>query len=222
MAQKNAVIGLVSFLLVAMMLIGGFAMAAELGGKDDPVVSLSYINELMPQINQTIDQAVGAKKDDYLAQLQTKADAAIKAIDQKVADFDAKYTGNTTSDVFVDQVAAAVIEKMGGNTALPSGGGDTPGASVPAAIGAGMVRVVVDSGKTITFAEGAFVMNRLGSGAVVGDAPGLVDLTDGTTLASGGSVKQNHLYTVTIPDYKNGIKAAENMTMFVMGDYKIS
>ena len=51
-------------------------------------------------------------------------------------------------------------------------------------------------------------------------APGLVDMTAGGTLSSGGSLVQNHLYLGTIDG--RGVKATSAVTFLGRGSYTIS
>ena len=215
MTQKKAVIGLVSFLLVALLLIGGLAMAAEIGSKDDPLVTVSYImEELNPMLMDEISKAINATAKDFEAKLQTDYENYAKLLDGKIVAFEQTYTGNTTDDAFVSKVAEAVLAQIGGAQDGAAEGG-TP------VIGAGFVRVVVPKDKTITFTEGAQIVHRLGAGKVVGPkSPGLTDLTTGATLNDGQPVVASHLYLCTITD--NGIKATEQMTIFVAGTYTVN
>ena len=215
MAQKKAVIGLTSFLLVVLLLVGGFAMAAEIGSKEDPLVTVSYImEELNPRLMEEVNKAVSETARSLETKMQGDYEAYAKDLSEKIVAFESTYTGSTTDDAFVAKVAEAVLAQMGGAQGETSTGG-------AASIGAGFVRVVVPKDKTITFKEGAQIVHRLGSGKVVAPkAPGLVDLTAAGALSNGQAVVASHLYLCTVSD--NGIKASEQMTIFVQGTYVVN
>lgn len=87
---------------------------------------------------------------------------------------------------------------------------------------AGAYRVVnLTAGQQLIGSEGCEFLLRSGSAQCVSDsAPGLVDMTAGGTLASGGSLVQNHLYLGTIDG--RGVKAISAVTLLVRGSYTIS
>ena len=62
---------------------------------------------------------------------------------------------------------------------------------------------------------------RSGTATCVSDSsPGLVDMTDGATLANGGALKANHLYLATIEG--RGVRASTAVTIMVRGEYTVS
>ena len=63
MLPKKWIIGVISVLMATLLFGGYMAIAAELGGKDDPLVTLSYIQELMPELQNSISAAVAEKCD---------------------------------------------------------------------------------------------------------------------------------------------------------------
>ena len=80
--------------------------------------------------------------------------------------------------------------------------------------------VNLTAGQTIVGSAACEFLLRSGSAACVSDsAPGLVDMTAGTTLANGGTLAANHLYLATIEG--RGIYAATAVTILVRGDYTI-
>ena len=80
--------------------------------------------------------------------------------------------------------------------------------------------VTVTAGQSLILSEGGEVLLRSGTGTCVSSSnPGLVDMTDGTTLASGGTLVANHLYLSTIDG--RGVYASTALTLLVRGDYTI-
>ncbi len=80
--------------------------------------------------------------------------------------------------------------------------------------------VTVTAGQSLILSEGGEVLLRSGTGTCVSSSnPGLVDMTDGTTLAGGGTLVANHLYLSTIDG--RGVYASTALTVLVRGDYTI-
>lgn len=206
MKQKKWVTGTVAAILVCMLLAGYMAVAAELGTKSDPLVTLGYItDELQPYIMNQVDEAIQTKSAEFSAQMTQQAANFQKELDNKIATIGANAAG-TTDEAFVNAVADAVIAKMG--------------TSAAAGTSAGYAKVTVESGKTVTGKIGTEILLRLGSAACVssGDT-GLIDLTAGTTLANGKALSANHLYMVTIDG--RGFKTSASTTVFIRGAYTI-
>ncbi len=81
--------------------------------------------------------------------------------------------------------------------------------------------VTVKAGQQLLGSTGCEMLLRNGSATCVAvSAPGLVDSTDGSTLASDGAVQPNHLYLVTADG--RGLKATADVTVMVRGSYTIS
>ena len=80
--------------------------------------------------------------------------------------------------------------------------------------------VSLSSGQKLLGQVGCEILLRIGSAAVsAADTPGLIDMTDASSLNNGSALKQNHLYMVTIGG--NGIKATSAVKVIVRGDYSI-
>ncbi len=80
--------------------------------------------------------------------------------------------------------------------------------------------VSLNSGQTLVGQVGCELLLRVGSASVsAADAPGLVDMTEATTLNNGSALKQNHLYMVTVGG--NGVKATSAVKLIVRGDYSV-
>ena len=115
MLSKKWVIGVISVLLAALLLGGYMAVAAELGSKDDPLVTLSYIQELMPELHNSISAAVAEKTAEFDATLEAKVQEVNQSIDDKIARFEDQYAAGYANDSFIEKVADAVIDKTGGS-----------------------------------------------------------------------------------------------------------
>ena len=81
--------------------------------------------------------------------------------------------------------------------------------------------VEVKAGQQLLGSIGCELLLRSGSATcVASSSPGLVDSTDGTTLASGGAVQPNHLYLITADG--RGLQAVTDVTVMVRGSYSLS
>ena len=207
MAQKKAVLAAMAFLLVALIVLGALALAAEAGGKEDPLVSVSYLKGLEPELMASIDQMTQEKLDEYTKELQTQLDEAKR----KLGELSAAGAGvGGLTDELIQAIAAEVKKDLPVVSAAPSG-------AVPATY----ARVEIAANKTVTLGEGASFFLRTGSATVVTPAaPGLIDLTTGGSLDS-GAVQANHLYTVTFNNSR-GFKTSNAVIVFIMGPYTIT
>ena len=81
--------------------------------------------------------------------------------------------------------------------------------------------VELSAGQTLTGSAACELLLRSGTATCVSDSsPGLVDMTDGATLANGGALKANHLYLATIEG--RGVRASTAVTIMVRGEYTVS
>ena len=207
MAEKKWVVGLSAFLLAVLLFAGYMAMAAELGSRDDPLVTASYITEeLMPNLTRKIDDAIAQKTKEYSESLDRQYDALAADLENVISDFSKSFSSGSLNDpAFIGAVADAVIARQGG-------GGGTAGT---------MKKVEVPSGKTVTLALGSEALLRIGSASCVASgAPGLIDMTAGSELSNGGALQKNHLYMCTVEG--RGFKATAAVTVFIRGVYSIS
>lgn len=80
--------------------------------------------------------------------------------------------------------------------------------------------VSLASGQTITGGVGTEFMLRVGTAVCsASSAPGLIDMTDGSSLNNGKSMVTNHLYMATID--ARGAKATSSAKLLVRGSYTI-
>lgn len=216
MVSKRWIAGVCSVLIVVLLLAGGAAVAAELGGKDDPLVSLSYIEQLIPQLNENIEKVINEKVSEFDASLDTKIEEVNRSIDEKISRFEEQYAAGFANDDFIAKVAAALADK--GITG--SSGGSTGSTGTTSGDGYLFTRVDVSTGQTLYGEVGTEILWRLGTGVCVSPgSPGLIDITTGGDLASGGQLQQNHVYVVTVAD--RGFKATSDCRVMIKGPYTI-
>ncbi|SMC45556.1 hypothetical protein [Papillibacter cinnamivorans] len=128
---------------------------------------------------------------------------------------DAKITSNNTllTSALTEQINA-FTQQMDTKIAAVQTGGQTPGTSSTYAV------VSLNSGQTLTGTIGTEIMLRVGTAAcVASSSPGLIDMTDGSTLNNGASLVKNHLYMATIEN--RGIKATAAVKVLVRGTYTV-
>ncbi len=196
-----------SVLLLAALVTAGFiAIAAEYGTSDDPLVSLSYINNVLaPEISSKVDEIIAEKTGSISGELESKISAFNSELDGKIAEYTSRSADEIVNDAFVASVAEKVAAKV------PSQG----------AASSTFALVKLTSGQTLTAKVGCEVLLRIGTATCVASgSPGLIDISTGGELAGGNSLEKNHLYLCTIDG--RGVKATSNITILVRGPYSIS
>ena len=145
----------------------------------------------------------------YLNQQVTPA--ILAQVDSKLTARQSELEGKLTA--VKDQYVKEVEAKLSASGGTSSGGQTATGSAVYEV-------VTLSAGQTLTGGAACEFLLRSGTATCVSDAsPGLVDMTDGTTLASGGSLKANHLYLGTLAG--RGVKASTAVTIMVRGSYTI-
>lgn len=184
-----------SVLLVALVIAGVLALAAEYGTQNDPLVSLSYINSVFaPEMQKDIDAKVDAQ-----------VNALAKSIDAKLADFTANNAPLASNEATLDSIAASLAGKLSNQ--------ETGSAS--------FALVKVPAGKTVSCKVGTEILLRLGNASCISSGtPGLIDTTTGGELAGGGALARNHLYLCTVDG--RGVKASADTTLLVRGAYTMN
>ena len=192
-------------LLAALVAVGFLAIAAEYGTSDDPLVSLSYINNVLaPEISAKVDEIIAEKTGSLTGELDSKLAALNKELDGKISEYTARNADEIVNEAFVNSVADKVAEKVG-----------TAGASQTFKL------VKLNAGQTLTAKVGCEALLRIGTATCVASgSPGLIDITTGGDLAGGKALEKNHLYLCTVDG--RGIKATANATLLVCGEYTIS
>ncbi|MBR3691135.1 MAG: hypothetical protein IKL89_00345 [Clostridia bacterium] len=205
-----AVIG--TIMLVFLLGTGFFVLAADYGTEADPLVSLSYINDVLaPAIDKEMDAAIAGKTAEFEKILADKIKEMTSDTDSLVNMTENNYKTMLDDDEFLGHLATALAEKM-----TASGGSS-----------ATFKQVTIPKGKTMYLTMGCEVLLRLGTGTLVASGnPGLVDMTTGGTLGNNAKLAANHLYLVTVETNsttKRGISAASgDVTVMVLGSYTIS
>ena len=189
-------------LTAVMMFAGLYAIAVEYGGQNDPLVTLSYINQVvLPATKADIDSSVNAALSRYESDLQTQNAQLQAYVDQVLKN----YSAGAADAQLVDQIAQSVIQQMSGTPA--SGSAQWAVISVPA-------------GTTVTCEIGCQAILRDGAAVCVAPGtPGLVDVSDAGILNNGSALLANHLYTVTVQGH--GIRTANGCSLLISGGYTI-
>jgi len=208
-SKKKWTIALATALLVLLSVAGYFAVASEYGSAEDPLVTLSYLNNVLsPQVMQKLDAELNAKSAQISAEIDAKVQAAGSELDKKIAEYEAAASTGALSDEMIGKIADEVFKRM-----LESGSGSTAKPPV-------WERVDIPAGKTVMCSIGCEILLRLGSATCSipsGGTTGPVNLTDGTTLGPNKAYIENNLYLVTIND--RGIYSKDGCTVFICGDY---
>jgi len=213
MLPKKWVIGVTALLLIVLLLTGYLAVAAEYGSQNDPLVTLSYIEELIPELQRTIDKAIQDRTAEFHATLEQKIQQALESIDAKINEFRNEYSSDIVDQAFIDSVANMVYEKI-----RASGG--TGGTGSEGTSGSLFSVVRFKSGQTVIGEVGTELLWRFGTATCVAPGtPGLIDVTTGADLPNGGSLQQNHLYVVTVEN--RGFKATSDCVILIKGPYKV-
>ena len=193
-------------LLCALIVVGALAIAAEYGTTDDPLVSLSYLNNVLaPQISEKVDAIIAEKTASLEDDLDGKINSISSEIDDKISQYTSKSSDEIVTDAFVESVAAKVSEKVGSSSGTSSV----------------FALVKLSSGQTLTAKVGCEILLRIGTATCVSSGtPGLIDMTTGGDLAGGKPLEKNHLYLCTVDG--RGVKATSNVTALVRGPYTVS
>ena len=97
-------IRIVCVLTGLLMAVGCYAIAAEYGSQSDPLVTLSYINEvLLPQTKSELDEKLAQTVSSYDQTLQQKTQELEQYVDRQVRN----YSSGQLDSAVIDQIAAA-------------------------------------------------------------------------------------------------------------------
>ena len=156
--------------------------------------------------------AAGGSQTDPLVTLSYLTDQATPAIlaqvDEKIAQRESSLTSQLSA--VVQEYVREVENALAGATTDGTGTGQ-----------ASYQVLYLTQGQQIIGGEGCEFLLRAGTAACVSDSsPGLIDMTDGSTLANGGSLTHNHLYLGTIDG--RGVSAVTDITLLVRGSYTVS
>jgi len=208
--KKKWNIWLAALLLVALSVTGYFAIAAEYGSKEDPLVTLSYINDVLsPDMTKKIDEAFRTKESAFTAAIDAKMNQIDQDMAAKLTKYQEAIQSTNVSDAVISAIADEVISKMEGSstTTAPTQASDWKVLKLTA-------------GQTLTAEVGCEIVLRIGGATCVSSGtPGLINLTDGTDLSNGKALAVNNLYLVTVKG--RGITTASGCTILVSGSYTV-
>lgn len=193
----------VTCMLVAVLMIAGLgAIAAEYGSQSDPLVTLSYIEQvLLPKSQKEVDETVSKAMEDFEDTISAGNKSIQSYIDKKLRSF----ASGDVDDELIDAIAAAVLEQSGDSITAGE---------------ASWVVVQVPAGSTVVCEVGVQAILRVGQATcVAAGSPGLIDLSNGEVLANGGALAANHLYAVSVQG--RGIYTAQGCTLLIAGSYTI-
>ena len=182
--------------MVAVLMVAGLGViAAEYGSQSDPLITLSYIEEvLLPDTKEEVDEQIQEALKDYEDLLGDQTKDVEKYIDKKLRSFAA----GDVDDALIAEIATAIVQQM--DASIP--------ANAPWAV------VDVPAGYTVACEAGVQVILRSGQASCDG---ALVDLSDGETLTS-GNLTDNHLYTA---DAQGRTLTSQGCTLLIAGSYTV-
>ena len=177
--------------IVALAAVGIFAIAADYGTQNDPLVTLSYITDVFAP--------------DLLNKAQQVSDSTAKQVNSNVTSYEARVDKkvNEFLDRNTAKVTESMIDQIAGKVQIP-----TTKQSAP------FTTLSLTSGKTVVITAGCEILFRSGSASVTKGA--LIDVTNGALVSPGGSVSANHLYTTT---ESTTVSVKSNSTVLVKGQY---
>lgn len=177
-----------------MLLAGVWAIAVDYGSQSDPLITLSYVNDvLLPASRQEIDQKAAALQSEYETLLNNQSAALERSVDQKLRSLDP-----AADSALIQAIAQAAVEQMGGSSAQ-------------------WTTLTLSAGQKLTLETGGQLVLRSGSGTCVSS---LMDLSDATSLASGKALAVNHLYAAGVSGC--GLTAGGSCTVLFSGKYSLS
>lgn len=171
--------------------VGIFAIAADYGTQNDPLVSLSYITDVfMP---------------DLLSRAEKLVTDTAKTVNNNISAYESRVDKKTNE--FIDRNTAAVdntmIDRIANKVTQPDSKQTAP-----------FTTLNLTSGKTLVLSKGCEVL--VTSGSVSCKSGSLTDMTTGGLVSSGGSVSVNHL-CVSSASVTLSIKS--NSAILVKGQY---
>ena len=209
-----------SSILLALLLISGYmAIAAEYGSSSDPLVSASYITDVLaPETIKEVNATIEQKTTQFQTQLNQTLAEYTATLDSTIADFEERNENLAENEEFINAVATQVLARMSGVSTESS---DTT-APVTAVTGSTVWRLVeIEKGDTLVFEIGGMILPRIGSATCFSpSSPGLINVTTGTELGADGALSTNNLYVVTVAG--RGFKATGATNKFLIaGSYTI-
>lgn len=197
MNNKKWTIWLTCALVAVLMVAGLGVIAAEYGSQSDPLVTLSYIEQvLLPQAKKDVDQQVEDSMEDFEDLLNAKNKDVQKYIDKKLRSF----ASGDVDEALVEEIAALILEE--GETSSVS--------NAPWAV------ITVPAGATVICEPGVQAVLRSGQAS---STALLVDLSNGEDLTAGKALALNHMYVTDASG--EGFFTAQGCTVLISGGYTV-
>lgn len=197
MNNKKWTIWLTCALVAVLMVAGLGVIAAEYGSQSDPLVTLSYIEQvLLPQAKKDVDQQVEDSMEDFEDLLNAKNKDVQKYIDKKLRSF----ASGDVDEALVEEIAALILEE-----GEPSSVSNAPWAVI-----------TVPAGATVVCEPGVQAVLRSGQAS---STAVLVDLSNGEDLTAGKALALNHMYVTDASG--EGFFTAQGCTVLISGGYTV-
>ena len=215
MVKRKWIAGTSAVLLVLLLLASYMAVAAETTDREDPLVALSYLTDILaPETIEKVNEAIELKAEEMQRSMNLTLTEYTNDLEAKIAEFESRNENIATDPSFVSAVTNAVLAQSSG-----SGTGDAS-TSIGSITSGGWQLVQVSSGETYKFSVGGMVLLRIGSATCyTPSSPGIIDTTSGSELEGGGSLEKNHLYLVTVDE--RGFTATSDSKIMVFGSYTV-
>ncbi|MBS7315883.1 MAG: hypothetical protein KIG74_05710 [Clostridiaceae bacterium] len=214
MVKRKWIAGTSAVLLVLLLLASYMAVAAETTNRDDPLVALSYLTDVLaPETIEKVNAAIELKAQEMETSMNLILTEYTNELEAKIAEFESRNENIATDSSFIAAVTNSVLAQINGtgNSGTTSGG----------IAASGWQLVQVKSGETYKFSVGGMVLLRIGSATCyTPSSPGIIDTTSGNELEGGGSLERNHLYLVTVDE--RGFTATSDSKIMVYGSYTVS
>ena len=212
--KRKWIAGTSAVLLVLLLLASYMAVAAETTSRDDPLVALSYLTDVLaPETIEKVNEAIELKANEMKTSMDLILTDYTNKLETKISEFESRNENIATDSSFVAAVTNSVLAQING-----TGTGDTsPGGNIASS---GWQLVQVSSGETYKFSVGGMILLRIGSAnCYTPSSPGIIDTTAGSELEGGGSLQKNHLYLVTVDE--RGFTATSDSKIMVYGSYTV-
>jgi hypothetical protein len=192
--KRSFIISTGAVMMLCMLATGYAAIAAEYGSAEDPLITQSYIEEVLtPKTQRQIDSTVSAQASSFTTLFEQRLRAVQDALD-------ARFLTLASDEDFMRKVAAQV----GSATDV-----------------SGWQAVTVPSGQTLKLSAGSQVVLRSGSAKCISSGgAGLTDLSAGAKLPGGDALAASSLYYATTEG--SGFRASSEVKALVIGSYTIS
>ncbi len=217
--KRKWIAGTTAVLLVLLLLASYMAIAAETSDREDPLVALSYLTDVLaPETIEKVNAAIEMKADQMETSINQILTDYTTELDTKIAEFESRNENIATDSSFIAAVTTSVLAQLNGSAPADGEGEGTPAPAITGASGWQLVQV--KKGETYRFAVGGMVLLRIGSASCYTPSnPGIIDTSSGTELPGGESLQKNHLYLITVAE--RGFKATSDSKIMVYGSYTV-